>query len=190
MTAPVIEKDALIAAAQRNEPGAVDAPIREVIMPLAWRFCRRYAGGRAPDPAADLDDMVQLVVLAVVGALPSYRTDGGAFEAFVAGIARHKAADAFRGAARNRSVPVADFPEQADRSAGPELSALQAERAALAKRLIATLPERQQQILTLRLIHQLSAAETGAALGMTEGAVRVAQHRALTALRARLAEGT
>jgi RNA polymerase sigma-70 factor (ECF subfamily) len=188
VTAPVIERDELIAAAQRNEPGAVDALIREVIMPLAWRLCRRYAGARVSDPAVDLDDVVQLVVLAVVGALPNYRAEGGGFDGFVAGIARHKAADAFRGAARNRSLPVADIPEQADRSAGPELSALQAERATLARRLLATLPARQQQILELRLIHQLSAAETGAILGMTEGAVRVAQHRALNALRARLGE--
>lgn len=186
----MLDAEKLIAAAQRYEPGAVDALIREVITPLAWRFCRRYAGGRIPDPAADLDDVVQLVVLAVVGALPNYCAEGATFNAFVAGIARHKAADAFRGAARNRSVPVADIPEQADSSAGPELSALQAERAALARRLIATLPVRQQQILTLRLIHQLSAAETAAILGMTEGSVRVAQHRALTTLRARLGEAT
>jgi RNA polymerase sigma-70 factor (ECF subfamily) len=106
----------------------------------------------------------------------------------VYGVARHKTADAFRSASRNRSVPVDELPEGTDHGDGPEQAALQAEQAALARRLIATLPARQQEILVLRLIHQLSAAETGARLGMTEGSVRVAQHRALAALRALLSE--
>jgi RNA polymerase sigma-70 factor, ECF subfamily len=86
------------------------------------------------------------------------------------------------------AIPVADLPEGTDDAGGPEQAALQAERAALARRLIATPPARQQEFLVLRLIHQLSAAETGARLGMTEGSVRVAQHRALTALRAMLSD--
>jgi RNA polymerase sigma-70 factor (ECF subfamily) len=179
---------ALVAAAQRGESRAVDALIREVITPIAWRACRKYVGGRMPDPAVALEDVVQLVVHAVVQSLATFRIHDGSFIAFVYGIARHKAADAFRGAARNRSIPVADMPEGVDHSAGPELAALQSEQAALARRLLATLSPRQRDILELRLIHQLSAAETGAALGMTEGSVRVAQHRALAALRAQLSE--
>jgi RNA polymerase sigma-70 factor (ECF subfamily) len=85
---------------------------------------------------------------------------------------------------------AARFGPAGSRSRHPSIRGCRAERAALAKRLIATLPERQQQILALRLIHQLGAAETGAALGMTEGSVRVAQHRALTTLRAQLREAT
>jgi RNA polymerase sigma-70 factor (ECF subfamily) len=39
-------------------------------------------------------------------------------------------------------------------------------------------------LLVLRVLTGLSAEETGAALGMSAGAVRVAQHRALASLRA------
>jgi RNA polymerase sigma-70 factor (ECF subfamily) len=178
---------ALVAAAQRGERHAVEALIREVIMPAARRACHKYAG-QTPDPAVAVEDVVQIVVLAAVEALPRWNGTAGSLEGFVYGIARHKATDALRAAYRNRSVPVADMPEDTDEVDGPEHATLQAERAALARRLIATLPVRQQQILGLRLIHQLSAAETAARLGMTEGSVRVAQHRALTTLRARLDE--
>jgi RNA polymerase sigma-70 factor, ECF subfamily len=49
--------------------------------------------------------------------------------------------------------------------------------------LLARLPGRQQELLVLRVIAGLSAQETGSALGMSPGAVRVAQHRALARLR-------
>lgn len=54
--------------------------------------------------------------------------------------------------------------------------------------LIRTLPAQQQEILTLRVAVGMSTEETAAALNMTTGAVRVAQHRALTKLRALLAD--
>ena len=44
------------------------------------------------------------------------------------------------------------------------------------------------KLLLLRVVAGLSAEETGAALGMTPGAVRVAQHRALARLRSLSAE--
>ena len=45
-------------------------------------------------------------------------------------------------------------------------------------------PQHQRELLVLRVLTGLSAEETGAALGMSAGAVRVAQHRALLRLRA------
>ena len=52
-----------------------------------------------------------------------------------------------------------------------------------ARRLLDLLPPHQRELLLLRVVVGLSAEETGAALGMTPGAVRVAQHRALSRLR-------
>jgi RNA polymerase sigma-70 factor, ECF subfamily len=56
----------------------------------------------------------------------------------------------------------------------------QAERC---RHLLGQLPSAQREILVLRVAVGMSAEETGRALGMTPGAVRVAQHRALTRLR-------
>jgi RNA polymerase sigma-70 factor (ECF subfamily) len=41
----------------------------------------------------------------------------------------------------------------------------------------------QQEILSLRVLAGLSATQVGEVLGKSEGAVRVAQHRALSSLR-------
>ncbi|MEW2506575.1 MULTISPECIES: sigma factor-like helix-turn-helix DNA-binding protein [unclassified Amycolatopsis] len=51
------------------------------------------------------------------------------------------------------------------------------------------LPDRQREILVLRVIIGLSAEETAEALGLTAGAVRVQQHRALGRLRKALNAG-
>nr|WP_240962923.1 sigma factor-like helix-turn-helix DNA-binding protein [Antrihabitans stalactiti] len=45
------------------------------------------------------------------------------------------------------------------------------------------LSEAQREVLVLRTICAFSVAETAVALGRTDGAVRVLQHRAMTQLR-------
>ena len=49
------------------------------------------------------------------------------------------------------------------------------------------LPEKQREILTLRIVVGMSAEETAEAVGSTPGAVRVAQHRALARLKSEIA---
>ncbi len=51
------------------------------------------------------------------------------------------------------------------------------------KQLLGILPEKQREILILRLVMGLSAEETAAAVGSTAGAIRVAQHRAIARLK-------
>jgi RNA polymerase sigma-70 factor (ECF subfamily) len=62
------------------------------------------------------------------------------------------------------------------------------DQAAVAMELMQRLPAQQREILILRVAVGLSADETAAALGMSAGAVRVAQHRALGKLRTLVAE--
>jgi RNA polymerase sigma-70 factor (ECF subfamily) len=126
--------------------------------------------------------VAQEVCLAVLSALPRYRDQGRPFEAFVFGIAAHKVADAQRAYGR-AAVPTGDLPETADTGPGPEDHAVRRSEVATARRLLDLLPEHQRELLLLRVAVGLSAEETGAALGMTPGAVRVAQHRALARLR-------
>ena len=124
--------------------------------------------------------------MAVVTALPTYRRDGRPFLAFVYGIAAHKVVDAHRAAGRSHSVPLAELPEGPGTETNPEQNAVDRSVAGTMAGLLATLPASQQEILRLRVAVGLSADETAAALGMTAGAVRVAQHRALTKLRSAL----
>jgi RNA polymerase sigma-70 factor (ECF subfamily) len=123
------------------------------------------------------------VCLAVLTALPTYRDHGRPFLAFVYGIAAHKVADAHRAALRNRAEPVPEVPDAPDGSAGPEQRALREELSRKLGELLHLLPDKQQEILLLRVVVGLTAEQTAALVGATPGAVRVAQHRALTRLR-------
>ncbi|MGB8255321.1 MAG: RNA polymerase sigma factor ShbA, partial [Pseudonocardiaceae bacterium] len=136
---------------------------------------------------ASADDVAQEVCLAVLTALPSYRDQGRPFLAFVYGIASHKVADAHRSSARNRSEPVPEVPDTPDQAEGPEAQAMQGEFAIRMTKLMETLPDKQREIVRLRVMVGLSAEETAEAVGSTPGAVRVAQHRALGRLRSALA---
>lgn len=123
--------------------------------------------------------------MAAIQALPRYQDQGRPpFLAFVYGIAAHKVADAHRAAARNRSDPPTDVvPERFSLDAGPEQMAMQSDSAARMTKLLEILPEKQREILMLRIVVGLSAEETADAVGSTPGAVRVAQHRALAKLK-------
>ena len=153
---------------------------------MVHRYIRARLGGPNGDDSA-ADDVAQEVCIAVLSALPRYRDEGVPFEAFVYSIAARKLADIHRAAGR-RAVPVADVPDAIDLTDGPEALAVRSYDADLARELLQTLPEQQREILLLRVAVGLSAEETGRALGLTPGAVRVAQHRALRRLRDGAAE--
>lgn len=108
---------------------------------------------------------------------------GRPFASFVFGIASHKVADAMRSASR-LAIPTEDLPDGPDDRPGPEETAVAYLEAERARALLDRLPGNQRELLVLRVISGLSAEETGNALGMSPGAVRVAQHRALARLRA------
>jgi RNA polymerase sigma-70 factor (ECF subfamily) len=77
-------------------------------------------------------------------------------------------------------------PDGIDVGASPEQQIMAADLRTRLGVLLSTLPPRQREILVLRLIVGLSAAETAAAVGLTPTAVRVTQHRALAKLRGAL----
>ncbi len=180
--------DADASAAARGDRVAL-ARLLETIRPIVARYCRARVGS-SQRGYVSADDVVQEVCLAVITALPRYRDEGRPFLAFVYGIASHKVADAHRGVARNKSEPVADVPDTPTELDGPEQRALDSEAARRMTVLLDTLPERQREILVLRLVVGMSAEETAAAVGSTAGAVRVAQHRGLAKLKTTLAATT
>lgn len=156
------------------------------VRPFVVRYCRARFG-REDRASVSADDIAQEVCMAVLNALPSYRAQGKPFLAFVYGIAAHKVADAHRRAARNRSVAVPEPPDGPDLAPGPELRAVSDDLSRELARLLDVLPEKQREIVLLRVVVGMSAEETAAAVGSTAGAVRVAQHRALARLREALA---
>ena len=173
----------LAAVARRDGGDAAEALLARVRQ-LALRYARARLGRFGAEDVAQ--DVAQEVCMAVHTGLRTYDDRGLPFEAFVYSIAARKVADAQRQLIRGPES-VAEVPEASDLAAGPEHVALVRDEAGRAMTLIRTLPTQQQEILTLRVAVGMSTDETAAALGMTPGAIRVAQHRALTKLRELLA---
>jgi RNA polymerase sigma-70 factor (ECF subfamily) len=148
---------------------------------LVHRYCRARLS-RFPGAEHAADDVAQEVCIAVLSALPRYRDEGKPFEAFVYRIAANKVADSQRSSYRN-ALPHAELPDVIDLSDGPEALAVRASQAREARDLLEHLPETLRELVVLRVAVGMSAEETGRALGMSPGAVRVAQHRAVQRLR-------
>jgi RNA polymerase sigma-70 factor, ECF subfamily len=188
MTATEVEHQlaALAARAATGDRVAQDALLAH-LRPLVLRYCRARLSRNGSSSYGEADDVAQEVCFAVLTALPRYRDVGRPFMAFVFGIAAHKVADAHRSASRDLSRPVEEIPDRIDDALGPEGAALQSADARRVRTLMERLPKAQRDVLTLRIAVGLSADETGAILGMSAGAVRVAQHRALNRLRSLVA---
>jgi RNA polymerase sigma-70 factor (ECF subfamily) len=158
-----------------------------IIRPIVVRYVRARIGS-AERSGLSADDVAQEVCLAAITALPRYKDQGRPFLAFVYGIAAHKVADAHRAAGRNRADATDTLPDRPSSDIGPEQMAIDSESAARMDRLLATLPEKQREIIILRVVVGMSAEETAEAVGSTAGAVRVAQHRAIARLKAEIGE--
>jgi RNA polymerase sigma-70 factor (ECF subfamily) len=149
----------------------------------------RFATGRIGD-AEKAEDVTSETFEAVCRNLGSYRA-GTDFEAWLFTIAHRRVADHFRRRSRRREVALDEAVDPAGRGArhalpavaGPEEAVLAAERRAEVAGAFRRLRADQQEVLALRVLGGLSAAQVGAVLGKSEGAVRVAQHRALASLR-------
>ncbi|QQQ75065.1 RNA polymerase sigma factor ShbA [Saccharothrix sp. 6-C] len=171
-----------VRAAAAGDRRAV-ASLLATVRPLVVRYCRARVG-RQERSSASADDVAQEVCLALLTALPTYKDHGRPFLAFVYGIAAHKVADAHRAALRNRAEPVPEVPDGPDdEHVGPEQSALRADLSRRIGRLLRLLPDKQREILVLRVVVGLTAEQTAEVVDATPGAVRVAQHRALVRLR-------
>ncbi|MEU7899468.1 sigma-70 family RNA polymerase sigma factor [Nonomuraea sp. NPDC049152] len=170
----------LTSLAVQGDRSAIESLIGE-LRPMVVRYCRARLG-RVSGQYHIADDVAQEVCIAVLSALPRYRDMGRPFASFVFGIASHKVADALRSSVRS-AVPTQDLPDGPDEGPGPEETVVRYIEVEQARRLLSRLPDNQRELLLLRVVSGLSAEETGNVLGMTPGAVRVAQHRALARLR-------
>ena len=155
------------------------------LRPRVFRYCLSKLLDRHT-----ADDVTQEVTVAMLTAIPRYVDQGRPFSAYVMGIAANKVSEARRSNARRHEDGTADLPDVASDVDSPESASLRLEASREMSALLAQLPERESEILRLRVAAGLSAEETGLVLNMTANAVRVAQHRALSRLRVLHAGGS
>ncbi|GAA1176421.1 sigma-70 family RNA polymerase sigma factor [Corynebacterium glaucum] len=159
--------------------------VLRIIYPQVVRYTRaRIGGGRMPTA----EDVAQEICLAVATSIHKYEDLGRPFMAFVYGIAFNKVADAHRALFRDKLTPTEDVPDSVAAGGTPEDFALEVDGSNEIRALLDLLGDKARDIIVLRVFVGLSAEETAEAVGSTPGAVRVAQHRAITKLRKALEE--
>ena len=137
---------------------------------------------RAGQPVDQSEDIVQDILLAVHLKRHTWDTNAP-FAPWLFAIARNKLIDALRRRGRRVFVNIDDFAETipdepvAETVSSNEIAAQ-----------LQTLPPRQRDVLQSIAVESASIRDTAAKFAMSEGAVRVALHRGLTSLTAKLRE--
>lgn len=171
--------DSVLAGARAGEAWAWTELYRDLAGPV-----RGYlAGRRSPDP----EDEAAETFLQVARGLHSFSGDEAGFRAWVFSIAHRRMVDAVRRKARRPEVlgEPSEGLNAGDLLPSAEEQALLRDEAAAAAELLEGLTPDQRDVLLLRVVGDLSVREASLVLGKSESAVKVTQHRALTALRRR-----
>jgi RNA polymerase sigma-70 factor (ECF subfamily) len=169
---------ALMNAAVDGDAGAYRRLLESVtplIRATAIRTCRRYAA-----PLSEVEDAVQETLLAIHLKRHTWRR-GDPLAPWISAITRNKLIDALRRRTRRAEIEIDEFvfelPAEADNDRAFSGDV---------EKLLDALPERDRQIVRAASIEGHSMREVGSLVGMNEGAVRVALHRALKRLSASL----
>jgi RNA polymerase sigma-70 factor, ECF subfamily len=165
--------EAALRAARDGDENGFRALYREV-QPRLLRYVRTLVGD-------DADDVTSEAWLHIARDITGFEGDVGAFRAWSATIARHRALDHLRYTKRRPASPTTEFPDlpAPDDTATAALDTIATETALA---LIARLPREQAEIILLRTIVGLDAKAVATILGKRPGAVRTAAHRALRRL--------
>ncbi len=141
------------------------------------------------DPATDAEDIAAEAWLTAARRVGDFRGDRGDFAGWLFGIARNVARSRSRAQRGHATTPLAPdtvelvaggVPDPAPTVAGDDL----------ARRLVASLPEREAQVVACIDVVGLDVATTSRALDISPVAVRVAHHRGLRRLRRMLGDVT
>jgi RNA polymerase sigma-70 factor (ECF subfamily) len=135
----------------------------------------------------DAEDLTEEIFVRAWRALPKYDDRGLPFSAFLFRVARNSLIDYYR---QRKVVQSIDDMELQSHEAGPEEAVdIRIENSDLRK-TIAELREDYRNVLIFRFLSGLSPEETAQVMQRSIGAVRVLQHRALSALKELLERGS
>ncbi len=162
----------LLSAAQQGDSRAYARFLR-VVTPVL-RGIVRSRGAALGDSTCE--DVLQEVLLALHLKRHTWQ-QGSPVRPWLYAITRYKVVDAFRARGRRIDLPIEDFADLLPADAGEDPTT-----AADVSKMIGMLDPRAARIVRHVGLEGDSIAETGAKLTMTEGAVRVALHRALKQL--------
>jgi RNA polymerase sigma-70 factor, ECF subfamily len=161
--------------------GAAYHRLLKAVTPVLRAGARRGLA-RAGQPVDQSEDVVQDILLAVH--LKRHTWDANApFAPWLFAIARNKLIDALRRRGRRIFVNIDDFADTI-----PDEPVAETASASVIAAQLQTLPPRQRDVLQSIAVESASIKDTAAKFAMSEGAVRVALHRGLASLTAKLRE--
>jgi RNA polymerase sigma factor (sigma-70 family) len=185
-TGPSDERLGVLMRAAQDGDRAAYQELLETITPRIRRIVARQRGFAGTEA---VEDLVQDILLSLHKVRVTY-DPARPFMPWLLAIVRNRAADAARRYARGAAREVAlDGPHLTfvERSTNPVQNAV-GEPDAL-RRAVRSLPARQRTAIELLKLQELSLKEAAAASGMSVGALKVATHRAMAALRKALGGG-
>jgi RNA polymerase sigma-70 factor (ECF subfamily) len=171
--------DALMRRAQAGDAGAYVVLLRE-LTPRIRRIIGRQRGFAGE---AGVEDLLQDVLLSLHSVRGTYNPSRP-FMPWLLAILRHRLADGARRHARTSGrevaldaadVTIAALAANPDQGRSDDVTAV--------RRAVEALPPGQRQAIELLKLQELSLKEAAAASGTTVGALKVATHRAMAALR-------
>jgi len=179
VTARLSSSDDLAQLMRLARSGDDEAYRRLLVRVAHWlRAVARRGLVRAGRGVEDSEDIVQETLL-VMHLKRGTWDDTQPLEPWLHAIARHKLIDHLR---RKGFTDHVDIDDYAATLAAPQAG--EAENSVDARQMLSSLGQRQRDIVEAISIEGRSARDVGVRLGMSEGAVRVALHRALRALAA------
>lgn len=167
---------------RRAQAGDADAfgEIYRQHMPAIYRFISYRVADRQ-----DAEDLTGKVFLRAWEALPRFEERQVALSAWLYRIARNVVIDYYR--TSRRQAPLDEAAAEAiPGDEGPDAEEMA--EVAQVRAAVGQLPEEQQSVVLLRFVEGLGHAEVAEAMGKSEGACRMLQHRALKALARLLGE--
>jgi RNA polymerase sigma-70 factor (ECF subfamily) len=130
---------------------------------------------------SDAEDLTQQVFMQAWRAMGRYQQTNSPFLAWLFTIAHNAVVSFYR---RSRQQQYLEMDIASDQAwINPAEVAEAGERQVAVRRAILRLKPEHQQVVMLRFVENLSHAEVAVALGKSEAAVRVVQHRALQELK-------
>jgi RNA polymerase sigma-70 factor (ECF subfamily) len=145
-------------------------------LPRVYNFFRYRCG-----PGADVEELTARTFEKAWRARHRYRRDLAAFGTWLLSIARNVAIDEFRAKRAHLPLEAAAGVEAAGRS--PEDAAVLESDAARLAALLARLPDRERELLSLKYGGGMTNREIAASTGLSESNVGTILHRAVQALR-------
>jgi len=163
--------DALAQRAQSGDRDSLSTLYRRYVAEI-YRYAYRQVGNQA-----DAEDLTSQIFLQVVRSIEGYKPQGY-FRAWVYGIAKKVIVDWWRKYYKTPTIPLEDFLEL-ETVTSADRPALNPDAEPAVERLMAQLPERYREVLTLRFLRGYSLEETAEAMGISLANAKVIQHRAV-----------